>query len=93
MRFIKMNLGVKSSGSVLVFNGVLDETVTAKFFGKALTEISESAEYFFDFENVKRANSMGIWTYIKFINEITKPITYKNCPIWLVEQFNINSDF
>jgi hypothetical protein len=42
-----------------------------------------------DFLEVRRANSLGIIRWSKFVRSIKGPLEYRNVPMWLVEQLNL----
>jgi hypothetical protein len=80
------------SGATIVFKGVLDEnasmTSVRGLVEKALANSSDGAVRL-DFGNVKRANSIGILAWAKFVDSTAFRFVYVNAPKWLVEQFNL----
>jgi hypothetical protein len=42
-----------------------------------------------DFRDVRRANSLGIIRWSKFVRSVKGPFEYRNVPTWLVEQINL----
>jgi hypothetical protein len=80
------------SGSTVVFKGVLDEkssmTSVKEVIEKAMVSSPEGAVRL-DFGNVRRANSIGILAWAKFVDACSFKFVYVNAPKWLVEQFNL----
>ena len=80
----------------LVFEGVLDETCVLDDFLKVFEDFKSqghNGEVKVDLSKVKRANSTGIVVWLKFLQSIKTPVCYMNCPVWLVNQFNMIDQF
>lgn len=80
------------NGSTVVFKGVLDEkssmTLVRETIEKAQTNSADGSVRI-DFGSVKRANSIGILAWAKFVDGSSYKFVYVNAPKWLVEQFNL----
>lgn len=83
--------------NMICFEGDLDETVIiddiVKAFDDFLENNSESTHISVDFSKVLYANSSGIIFWIKFLDKKNYSIKYVNCPLWLVNQFNMIMGF
>jgi hypothetical protein len=80
------------NGVTIVFSGVLDEKSSmASVRGLVEKAMANSSDGFvrLDFGNVRRANSIGILAWAKFVDSTAFRFVYVNAPNWLVEQFNL----
>lgn len=80
----------------LIFGGELDELSKGDQIQSAYQDLiakTRSEWIKLDFSNVKRANSSGIVTWLKFMHSSKDHFEYVNCPVWLVHQFNMIPDF
>jgi hypothetical protein len=81
------------NGSTVVFSGILDERTGAEVLRRVLSEARRAAHgerVRLDLSEVKRANSVGILTWFKLLDELKLRASYVNMPVWLVEQFNFS---
>lgn len=80
------------SGSTIVFSGVLDEKTSIAtirtYVEQALSQVADGV-IFLNFGAVKRANSLGILAWAKFIEASPYRFAYVDTPEWLIEQFNL----
>ncbi len=80
------------NASTVTFKGVLDEKSSIvsirESVEKALANSADGSVRL-DFGNVRRANSIGILAWAKFVDSSTFKFIYVNAPKWLVEQFNL----
>jgi hypothetical protein len=80
------------SGASIQFSGVLDErtsmTGVRDVVERALASSSDGVVSL-NFGEVKRANSLGILAWAKFIEASDYRFSYVEAPEWLVEQFNL----
>ncbi|MEI7972880.1 MAG: hypothetical protein WCH11_00780 [Bdellovibrio sp.] len=81
---------IKKSKNGYRLSGVLDERVSIRDFQVIVDVVSTPVE--FDFNSVSRASSSGIVEWMRFIKQYPSPFYYVNCPVWLVNQFNLMSD-
>jgi hypothetical protein len=80
------------NGALLKFQGILDERTDVSLIAGAVQEILSStsnAKVVLDFQGVRRANSLGIVQWSKFIHTVDCALEYRNVPTWLVEQLNL----
>ncbi len=88
-------LEIKIQDQNIVFTGVLDESfVTADFISQVqkVRATYKTEHIGLDFSNVQYANSLGIATWIKLIDQLKDGVYhYKKTPIWLVHIMSIIS--
>ena len=76
----------------LKFIGELDETCPLEDLRPAVHQLNQEFPeqvVHVDFSKVSRANSLGIVTWLKLLQEMNFTVSYVNCPPWLVTQFNL----
>lgn len=81
------------NGITLTFKGTLDEHSSPEFLHKTVKDAMDlvrGARVRLDFSQVRRANSCGILTWFKLLEQLKPRVTYINVPVWLVEQFNFS---
>jgi hypothetical protein len=88
-----MNLLLENN--LLKLSGVINEQTPAGEIAQKLKEASAvGPRVRVDMSGVPRCNSIGIWAWLKAIRDAgNPPITYVNCPPWLVDQFNMMREF
>ena len=76
----------------ITFSGILDETVGSDFFENSLSVLTKEDDHIkMDFSGVSSGNSMGIRNLHMFLTNTDKKVRFVNVPLWLLEQFGMNS--
>jgi len=87
---------VATDSNKLSFEGVLDERCVLDDLVNAFSNVKNSGDgkpLILDLSAVKRANSSGIITWLKFLQKAGVKMCYINSPVWLVNQFNMIDQF
>lgn len=89
---------VNREGHIVGLEGVLNEHVDLGVIEEAIREASKAApnengEVLLDLSKVQRANSSGLLQWLRMTKRVSKPLCYRNTPVWLVEQFNMIDEF
>lgn len=81
--------------NLLKMTGVINEQTSSSQIAMALREASAmGSRVVVDMSGVSRCNSIGIWGWLRSISDSgNPPITYVNCPPWLIDQFNMLREF
>jgi hypothetical protein len=81
---------IKIMKNELHLSGLLNEETNFEQLTSAMRLAAGAAsnqEVIANFEKVTRCNSIGILTWLRAINKATHRIIYRNCPVFLTEQF------
>jgi hypothetical protein len=80
----------------LIFDGILDEETSLDVLLGGFEKLKKAGmnpPVNLDFSKVTYANSAGVVIWLKFIHQSGVPFKYVNAPVWLVNQFNMISDY
>ena len=80
----------------LIFQGTLDERCELESLQKSLSQVRKAGDrktVTVDLSQVKYANSVGILTWLKFVQSAPCGFRYVNAPAWLVKQFNMMTGY
>ena len=86
----------RQDGSTLYFSDRLNESSNLSAVPDAIVAAaaaSTDGRATLDFLGVPIGNSTGILKWIRMLAKTPTPISYRNAPAWLVEQFNCIRDF
>ena len=88
---------IEVHSSLVAFKGFLNEESSLDNIKDALLSACRNSgaaqAVSLDFSGVKRANSCGIFAWLKLLESLHFCIIYVNTPSWLVDQFSSISDF
>ena len=82
--------------NTLFFEGILDETSDLQAFEAQLQkglDKNSLKELRLDVSKITRANSSGIMIFLRLLKKISIDFSYIGVPSWLVNQFNMVSQF
>jgi hypothetical protein len=82
--------------NTLLFEGILDEQTSEDHLRETLEKVKKAGikpPLNLDFSKVTYANSAGVVIWLKFANKSGIAFKYINAPVWLVNQFNMISDY
>ena len=81
-------MGVKFEGNVLFLSGVLDSQFPFAEVRRLLEDKpKDEPPIFLDLSQIDRGNSLGMFEWIRLLQQMNLRFEYINTPVWLVEQF------
>ncbi len=78
---------------MIALEGSLDESADLSPMLTELQKHSKQDIISIDFSKLTRANSSGTFSWIRVMNQSGTRLRYLNMPVWLVEQFNLITDY
>ena len=84
-------MDIKVNKSEVLLSGLLNEEANLDKIIAAMNSAataSNNQEMIVNFEHLVRCNSIGILEWLRAISNVTHRIIYRNCPVFLTEQFS-----